>query len=385
MSELMNTSVQGGPCRGHLLATVSAAALLIWATTGKARAEDADHPTVWIELGGQFEGLSDGHERLAPPFLSQFDHLHFDPILPLQHPLRYAYGEQGKVSFAPRGSDWVFAASVRYGRSNGRNTRNQQRAPITYPVTNVQGVKATGAQSLPYHLNEAVTNFESHTILDFQAGKDIGLGMFGSHSASLLSLGVRFAQFVSNNKLNINGVPDFTHRGQSAKYDGLFVSHHNYVATVEADRSFRGVGPSVSWDSSTPIVAQGDDGDVTVDWGVNASALFGRQKVRGHVNKTGEHYKTFGQVNYFLGISSFYKGIADSYHDQQNIDRSHSIVVPNIGGFAGLSFRYAAAKVSFGYRGDFFFGAMDGGTDARKTYNRNFFGPYATISIGLGG
>ncbi|HVP85004.1 MAG TPA: hypothetical protein VMS78_09800 [Rhizomicrobium sp.] len=44
-----------------------------------------------------------------------------------------------------------------------------------------------------------------------------------------------------------------------------------------------------------------------------------------------------------------------------------------------------AAKVSLGYRADFFFGAMDGGIDTRESYNRNFYGPYASISIGLGG
>jgi hypothetical protein len=59
--------------------------------------------------------------------------------------------------------------------------------------------------------------------------------------------------------------------------------------------------------------------------------------------------------------------------------------VPNLGAFAGLSFRFAQAKVSVGYRGDFFFGAMDGGLDTRKSYNQEFYGPFATVSIGLGG
>ena len=63
--------------------------------------------------------------------------------------------------------------------------------------------------------------------------------------------------------------------------------------------------------------------------------------------------------------------------------RSRNVTVPNIGGFAGLSFKYPNAKVSLGYRADFFFGAVDGGIDARKTYDRSFYGPYATVSIGL--
>jgi hypothetical protein len=50
-----------------------------------------------------------------------------------------------------------------------------------------------------------------------------------------------------------------------------------------------------------------------------------------------------------------------------------------------LPFRYANAKLSFGYIADEFFGAMDGGIDAYKAENRGFFGPFANISIGLGG
>ncbi len=66
-------------------------------------------------------------------------------------------------------------------------------------------------------------------------------------------------------------------------------------------------------------------------------------------------------------------------------DRSRTVIVPNVGGFLGVSFRYPNAKVSLGYRADFFFGAMDTGIDARHTVDRNFYGPFATISIGLGG
>jgi hypothetical protein len=57
--------------------------------------------------------------------------------------------------------------------------------------------------------------------------------------------------------------------------------------------------------------------------------------------------------------------------------------VPNVGGFAGLSVRRANAKVSFGYRADFFFGAMDAGIDARHTEDMSFHGPFAKISVGL--
>jgi hypothetical protein len=46
-----------------------------------------------------------------------------------------------------------------------------------------------------------------------------------------------------------------------------------------------------------------------------------------------------------------------------------SVVVPNLGAFAGLSMKYTNARLSLGYRADFFFGAVDGGIDQHKSYN----------------
>jgi hypothetical protein len=65
--------------------------------------------------------------------------------------------------------------------------------------------------------------------------------------------------------------------------------------------------------------------------------------------------------------------------------RSRTVTVPNLGGFAALSYRFTRAKLSMGYRADFFFGAMDRGIDARRSVTTGYHGPYATISIGLGG
>jgi len=50
-----------------------------------------------------------------------------------------------------------------------------------------------------------------------------------------------------------------------------------------------------------------------------------------------------------------------------------------------ISMRYSNAKISFGYRADEFFGAKDGGFASAKNYNLGFYGPFAAISIGIGG
>jgi hypothetical protein len=108
--------------------------------------------------------------------------------------------------------------------------------------------------------------------------------------------------------------------------------------------------------------------------------LFGKQKVRVQHQATG-WYQTGG----FFDFSNIPPRQIVYQPGLVSLARKKSVTVPNIGGFAGISFKYDAAKVSFGYKADFFFGAIDGGIDARKTYDRNFYGPYASISIGLGG
>jgi hypothetical protein len=65
--------------------------------------------------------------------------------------------------------------------------------------------------------------------------------------------------------------------------------------------------------------------------------------------------------------------------------RARTVIVPNAGGFAGFSLTVPNARFNIGYRADFFFGAMDGGIDARKSENIASYGPFASISIGLGG
>jgi iron complex outermembrane receptor protein len=115
---------------------------------------------------------------------------------------------------------------------------------------------------------------------------------------------------------------------------------------------------------------------------VNAALLFGRQKAQTHHQTTAQYHPHSG---FFPGTrpverTTLYQNPATPDHM-----RIKSVIVPNIGAFAGLSFRYAAAKVSFGYRADLFFNAMDGGIDTANKENVGFYGPFASVSVGLGG
>jgi hypothetical protein len=50
-----------------------------------------------------------------------------------------------------------------------------------------------------------------------------------------------------------------------------------------------------------------------------------------------------------------------------------------------VTYRIQDFKISAGYRADFFFNAMDGGNDVRRSEKIGNYGPFATISFGLGG
>jgi hypothetical protein len=369
MSELITTSARAHT-RLQLLGTASALALLVAASTAKA--EDTDRPTVWIELGGQLARMDGGEQQFVPPFIVKTPRPAPETISPLSvgHPPRHSFDGEGKLTFAPKDTNWVFSAAARFGRSTAAKHLHQQ----SYPT----GDSYRYRYALPFSDVERKGS-ESHVVLDFQAGKDVGVGMFGHDSMSVFSLGVRFAQFGSKSNTALKSQPDF-HKGYkyigTAKLTNAFLYHDN-LATEAATRSFHGIGPSLSWNASAPLAGNVDDGEIAFDWGVNGAVLFGRQKASVH-HQTTQFYKNKG-ANYAPAPITVYR------YTPPDKARSHSVTVPNIGGFAGLSFKYPNAKLSIGYRADFFFNAMDGGIDTRKTIDRNFYGPFATVSIGLGG
>ena len=127
---------------------------------------------------------------------------------------------------------------------------------------------------------------------------------------------------------------------------------------------------------SAPFAGNSQDGELTLDWGINAALLFGRQRTKTH-HQTTVRYAEITALNP-LATNHSLPHAAVSQHPLTQRDRAE------YGWVCGLSFAYHDAKISFGYRADFFFGAIDGGIDARKNENRGFMGPYASISIGLG-
>ena len=399
MSELTNARANRTNFRFQLLATVSAIALLSsMVGAAKASDDDNDHPTIWIELGGQLSRLDDGQDVFAPEFPNSPPRPStFSSSQKFEKSPLYSVDETGKISFQPSGSDWVFSASVRYGRSVSKKDVNQQTYPKSFltkwiysQVNHVTRIKVPLAAKFA---DTRAQTSESHAVLDFQAGKDIGLGMLGVvDGSSAVSLGVRVAQFNRKSNIALKSDPDW-HRQYKYFTNPYFIPtrikidkaepYHSNVASLQATRSFHGIGPSLSWNASAPLLGDTKGGEVAFDWGLNAALLFGRQKAKTRHQTTGR-YHTGTQLAHpslpqpFRPIT--FQGPATPDHT-----RSRMVTVPNVGGFAGLSFHVENFKVSAGYRADLFFSAMDGGIDAAKNENVGFYGPFASVSVGIGG
>jgi len=352
MSELMNAQNNRRGLRGRLLTTASMAALLLVSIeTGAALAEDnfltsSDHPTFWIELGGEADRIGGGLDPYIPPFTQQPGSItggNSGPII--QKAPIFSYGGEGKLSFEQEGTDWVFSAAVRYGRALSHALLHSQTPGYRYPPVG------------KFYDAGASTN-ENHMVLDFQAGRDVGLGMFGKHAHAVVSVGLRYAQFSARSSGFISSAKTI--------YDHLIYKERSHI-----DRSSVVIGPSIAWDAVVPIIGKPDDG-LSLDWGANAAILFGRQKTNISIQSIQGH---------FAGTD-----VPPAYTTSTLPSaRKKTVTIPNVGGFAGLSYHLSAAKVSLGYRADMYFGAIDAGSMARRSGNQSFYGPFLNVGIGIGG
>jgi hypothetical protein len=388
MSELIQNRKNETRFRWQLLATASAIALLGYTTQAVAQ---SDEPLVWVELGGQLSRVDVGQETYSPEIMDDRPSI-FAPSANYEKLPHESVDESGKLSFRPTDSDWVFSAGVRYGRSVSKVDVNQQTFPQPFYATFVSGTHVFpffyhGPIAGKFASTQAKTD-ESHAILDFQAGKDVGLGLFGG--SSQVNFGVRFAQFNNKSDITLNSDPDWHRRYKYVTFlPSVFPKfvhfkvwggegYHNHSAALQAQRNFHGIGPSLSWNGSSPFLGNREDGGLNFDYGVNAAVLFGRQRANtAHHTTENYHSQYMGYGQKGQHIDTKVTGAAHT--------RSRTLFVPNVGGFAGMTYRIHDFKISAGYRADFFLGAMDGGIDTRKSENVGFYGPFASVSVGIGG
>jgi len=375
MSELVQNKYRVS-IRLQLLTTASVLALVGTAVSSAQADNIANKPTVWIELGGEFEQVATDQEFFDPPFASLESvtgplRAGVAQISPgaFQRPLKESFGAEGKASFEPQDTDWVFSAGIRYGQSSGAKHLHESSQPQPYHFFSISLVR-----HYPEFSDATAKKSEKHAIIDFQAGKDVGLGLFGS---SVMNVGVRVAQFHTDLSTTLGRDPN----NGGYKYLGTRAiptqNARDFRMEARATRNFHGIGPSLSWDAMTPLAGNADNAEFIFDWGINAAVLFGRQRANiSHKTYEASHPRPSQGNSSNLAVPVY-------THATPVPARSRTVTVSNLGGMAGVSLKFPNAKVSFGYRADFFFGAMDGGIDTAKKENVGFYGPFATISIGV--
>jgi hypothetical protein len=332
---------RGPGMRWQLLAGASALALMAnMAAISTANADEDNH--FYFEVGGSYGAQAGGSTSWFLPFAapgaptgddeedetnSARTHSPFGPngvTLPIGPGESWDFESALKVQ--PAESDLIFSLGIKFGR----NARRDAFASFT--------------QTTPYSYTKQkvglASHSESHINIDFQVGKDFGLGMFGRDGTSVFSAGLRYAHF-------------------TARTNTGFYTSTKYFAgsgSTLAKRSFVGVGPMISWEASTPL-SETDDGGFSLDWTVNAAVLFGRQKASGIL---------LYDDGYALGTS-----------------RDRNVTVPELGGSVGFSYRPADSglRIAFGYRVDAAFGALDAGLFRNWQVDRVQHGPFLKVGI----
>jgi hypothetical protein len=283
---------------------------------------------------------------------------------------------------------------MRYGKTNGSASRTAQFDTDT--VCGFGGAFANRCQTKyddPFfgpatHMaktnraDATVWDREQFQIVDFTVGRDLGVGGLDQ---SRMTAGLRYAGLKSETQGELRGVPDwYVHEAFLFPFPGYDATHTVYDIKVSADRTFKGVGPTLTWDASKALLGTANGGHVDVDWSAGAGVMFGDQKVSiggeqqaWHVDATGFQLAFPGQV--VPPVPALTSGPAIDIH------RSRRVTVPAADVSLGLSYKIGGFTAGAGYRWERYFNAIDGGYDQHKSYDRTIDGPYFKIAVGFGG
>jgi len=354
-----------------------------------------------LETEGYYGRFGHGHERFAPPYSRLFN-ADFPMPDDGQSDLDQGGGGGVRLTYAPAQGPWSVSASIRYGRAVGQATPHAQQALGVSCIT-IFGTRrlcrnpSTGEQTLngepkydaaggKYNFYDAaVANQESHANADFMIGRDFGLGSASEpRMSSTLRAGLAYARVDSSTDLVMHVRPDIYVPAEMTfpPQPPLPETHlHRLNAEMQAHRQFTGAGPSLMWDSGIALTGDTEQsGRIGVDVGLGASVLFGRQiaQVREHL---------MGAYTGAVGFGGSWDSVdfTPPYDTTLTHNRSKSATVPVANARLGLSYELGRLKLSGGYRWERYFNVIDAGVAERKTYDRQFDGPYMKVSIGFGG
>jgi hypothetical protein len=298
-----------------------ASAIALIATAGLAGAANAqDAGGFWLQFAGGINFDSGGGFDTVPADSFAGSLVGTQKIKP-----RDDWDVDAKIGYQPHGSPWSIALGVKYGRSFGRHR------DFSGTTTTADGY---------YGIEGRATTNVSHAIVDFEVGRDVGMG----RNPTTIGLGVRYAHFAANT------------RGTFSTFFQSYDSEEFYSSsgTFQISRRSNLVGPRIFVNSSIPLATS----HFAVGWGADAAVLFGTTSVDGAA--------VFSDGDVYADLSGH---------------RSESVTVPNVGAHLSLDYHTPSTPVtiSLGYRVDAYFGAIDGGLDVERKVDIIEHGPYLSM------
>lgn len=365
--------------------TVIAAAV----TLGFSPAAMADSTTYpfSIAVGGGATRVDAGAEPYAPDWLSRYSTTFPGPVSFANEP-DWGHQRQLTLSWAPTEA-WRVTGAYRYGKA-GTASRGSgyEHVPGGYAAGFKYATDPTDVryvESEPNHWIGHVRIQEEIEVVDFKVGRDIGIGSFNGVGASVLSLGLRYAELQSTTSTDLDGTPDryspalFDEDAIASIVTNLPKRHFTqYTHASVVRRDFEGYGPSLSWQSAVGLLGDPQQGQVTLDWMLGTGVLFGEQTVQREEKRLARYYRGKEVLHSAFPTSVTYDETASS-------TRSRNATVPHLSLELGLSYAIQRMQLSLRYSWERYYGAIDGGADARKNYDRTVQGPMAQLVIGFGG
>jgi len=340
-----------------------------------------------VEIGGQAQRHDAPNENLVPSFMDEFSST-LNPLADQQaNELDWGDGREVKVTYRP-GDAWQVSLGARFGKTNGATPWVQRKefgdkvCPVTLAYCQLP---PDAYYYAPYneYINYSVSSVrqrEEHTIVDFLVGKEVGLGGL---SRSKLSGGLRYADLESTTDVHIFGVTHWNITADSTKYDG-FAYRDRFDGQLNADRSFKGLGPVISWDGSKALLGGTQTGSLNVDWELTGGVLFGKRKTVISGKEVGEYFSSQFGPKYGSYVHPLLPTTTTNL-PSVNMVRSKSVAAPTYGASLGLSYEVDRFRIGAGYRWERYQNAIDGGFAESKSEDRTIDGPYFKIAVGFGG
>ncbi len=336
---------------------------------GSGGREPGQHSPFRIELEGGPAKIQANNNAILPDFLENFPST-LDAVPNQHHDLDWGDARGVKLTYQPDEGGWILSAAARYGRTNDYSDLMKEEVGSIGCFDKYGCTPETEIRTYDY-VQAETRQHEDHYMVEFMVGKEVGLGALAS--SSTVSLGLRYASFASETHAEIRGRPDsYMAPENSAKYP----QHHTqYIWSADAERSFEGAGPVLSWEASKRLFGEDAAGHADIDMSMSAGVLFGRQKAQ--INDEGHSVYNYSDVVYMIPTRTELPS--------REWSRNERATVPTFAATLGVSYGVDRVKLSTGYRWERYFDVIDGGVAEGRSLDRTTQGPYLKLSVGFGG